>query len=89
IGGYLFQCVDFAVHTEDPADGRLRADAPPLVPQTPPLPGTLTYNGLECSRRMLAILDSGGISRGDFCRVMFSNTLRTKAQINDYRAAVA
>lgn len=54
-----------------------------------PINALKRYNGLECSRRMLAILDSGGISRGDFCRVMFSNTLRTKAQISDYRAAVA
>lgn len=46
------------------------------------------YNGLECSRRMLSILDGGGISHGDFCRVMFSNTMRTKAQVNDFRAAV-
>lgn len=46
------------------------------------------YNGLECSRRMLAILDGGGISHGEFCRVMFSNTMRTKAQVNDFRAAV-
>lgn len=46
------------------------------------------YNGVECSRRMLAILDAGGISRGDFCRVMFSNTMRTNQQINDFRAAV-
>lgn len=46
------------------------------------------YNGLECARRMLNILDAGGISHGDFCRVMFSNTMRTKAQVNDFRAAV-
>lgn len=46
------------------------------------------YNGLECSRRMLNILDAGGISHGDFCRVMFSNTMRTKAQLNDFRAAI-
>jgi len=46
------------------------------------------YNGLECSRRMLNILDTGGISHGDFCRVMFSNTMRTRAQVNDFRAAV-
>lgn len=46
------------------------------------------YNGLECSRRMLNILDAGGISHRDFCRVMFSNTMRTKAQVNDFRAAV-
>lgn len=46
------------------------------------------YNGVECSRRMLALLDAGGISKGDFCRVMFSNNLRTTRQIEDYRAAV-
>lgn len=46
------------------------------------------YNGLECSRRMLNVLDAGRISHGDFCRVMFSNTMRTKAQVNDFRAAV-
>ena len=46
------------------------------------------YNGLECSRRMLNILDAGGISHGDFCRIMFSNTMRTKAQVDDFRAAV-
>lgn len=54
-----------------------------------PINALKRYNGVECSRRMLALLDSGGISRGDFCRVMFSNTLRTRAEINDYRAAVA
>lgn len=54
-----------------------------------PINALKRYNGRECSRLMLAILDSGGISRGDFCRVMFSNTMRTEAQINDYRAAVA
>lgn len=47
------------------------------------------YNGLECSRRMLAIYDGGGISRGDFCRVMFSNKYRGSQSINDYRALVA
>lgn len=47
------------------------------------------YNGIECSRRMLAIYDSQGISRGDFCRVMFSNKYRGSQSINDYRALVA
>ena len=46
------------------------------------------YNGTECSRRMLGLLDAGHINRADFCRVMFSNKLKP-AQINDYRAAVA
>ena len=45
------------------------------------------YNGAECSRRMLALLDSGAIGRRDFCRIMFSNKLKP-AQINDFRAAV-
>lgn len=47
------------------------------------------YNGVECSRRMLAIYDAQGISRGDFCRVMFSNKFRGVRSINDYRALVA
>lgn len=45
------------------------------------------YNGTECSRRMLGLLDSGDIGTADFCRVMFSNKLRP-AQIDDFRAAV-
>lgn len=46
------------------------------------------YNGMECSRRMLALLDAGGISHGDFCRVMFSNHLRTRRQVTDFRVAI-
>lgn len=45
------------------------------------------YNGVECSRRMLARLDAGAISPADFCRVMFSNKLRPN-RIDDFRAAV-
>jgi len=45
------------------------------------------YNGVECSRRMLKLLDAGRITRTDFCRVMFSNKLRPP-QIKDFRAAV-
>lgn len=47
------------------------------------------YNGVECSRRMLAMYDGRGISRGDFCRVMFSNRFRSARSINDYRALVS
>ncbi|QWF20501.1 hypothetical protein KM427_16100 [Nocardioides sp. LMS-CY] len=47
------------------------------------------YNGVECSRRMLALYDAQGVSRGDFCRVMFSNKFRGAQSINDYRALVA
>ena len=46
------------------------------------------YNGVECSRRMLALYDANGITTGDFCRVMFSNTYRSPRAINDFRAAV-
>lgn len=47
------------------------------------------YNGMECSRRMLAIYDAQGISRGDFCRVMFSNKFRGTQSIDSYRTLVA
>ena len=47
------------------------------------------YNGVECSRRMLAVYDAQGISRGDFCRVMFGNKFRGSQAINDYRALVS
>jgi hypothetical protein len=46
------------------------------------------YNGTECSRRMLTLYDSGGLSKADFCRVMFSNTYRSERAINDFRAAL-
>ena len=45
------------------------------------------YNGTECSRRMLTLLDAGQINRADFCRIMFFNKLKS-SQIDDFRAAV-
>ncbi len=54
-----------------------------------PMNALRKYNGLECSRRMLALYDSKGISTKDFCRVMFSNTYRSEWAINNFRAAVA
>lgn len=45
------------------------------------------YNGAECSRRMLTLLDAGQINRADFCRIMFFNKLKS-SQIDDFRAAV-
>ncbi len=45
------------------------------------------YNGLECSRRMLRLLDSGHMNAAEFCRVMFANRLRP-AQIYEFRMAV-
>lgn len=58
-------------------------------PMRNPLPvnALRKYNGAECSRRMLALLDSGSIGRSDFCRVMFSNKLKS-SQIDDFRAVV-
>ena len=53
-----------------------------------PMNALRKYNGAECSRRMLALYDSGGISKADFCRVMFSNTYRSERAINDFRAAL-
>lgn len=45
------------------------------------------YNGVECSRRMLVLHDSGRINAADFCRVMFSNKLRPR-DIGEFRAAL-
>lgn len=54
-----------------------------------PMNALKKYNGPECSRRMLALYDTGSVSRADFCRVMFSNTYRSERAINDFRAAVS
>ncbi|MBX9718004.1 MAG: hypothetical protein K2X36_04080 [Microbacteriaceae bacterium] len=46
------------------------------------------YNGVECSRRMLAILDAGHIDGTRFRQIMFSNKPRSP-DINEFRQAVA
>lgn len=46
------------------------------------------YNGRECSRRMLSLLDAGLLNQSEFCRVMFSNKLKP-SQIDEFRSAVA
>ncbi|WP_058234001.1 hypothetical protein [Devriesea agamarum] len=45
------------------------------------------YNGRELTVRMLHVLDSGGISAGEFCRSICLNHLRP-SQIEDLRRAV-
>ncbi|QTE30885.1 hypothetical protein [Pengzhenrongella sicca] len=45
------------------------------------------YNGIECSRRMLGVLDSGHLNASEFRRIMFYNKIPA-AQINDFREAV-
>lgn len=45
------------------------------------------YNGVECSRRLLSILDGGHINQTEFRRIMFFNKLPS-SQINDFRAAL-
>lgn len=55
-------------------------------PKRNPLPvnALRNYNGMECSLRMLAILDSGGLSRADFRRIVLLN----KAEISAFRQAI-
>ncbi len=43
------------------------------------------YNGLECSRRMMRLLDAGQMSRGDFRRIMLFN----KAEVGDFRRVLS
>lgn len=59
------------------------------VPRRSPRPvnAQRKYNGLECSRRMLGLLDSGHMNASEFCRVMFANRLRP-SQISEFRMAV-
>jgi hypothetical protein len=49
--------------------------------------GLRNYNGVECSRRMLAMLDAGTLSRADFRRVVFLNKIST-SQLREFREAV-
>jgi hypothetical protein len=45
------------------------------------------YNGIECSRRMLAMLDAGQLGKTDFRRIMFFNKIAS-SQINEFREAL-
>ena len=45
------------------------------------------YNGREFSRRMLDVLDTGRISKGEFCRVVCLRHI-SPSQINDFREAL-
>ena len=45
------------------------------------------YNGVECSRRMLAMMDAGQISRADFRRIVCLNKI-SAAEIGDFRRSL-
>lgn len=68
------------------ADEYASRSKPPLR-NALPVTALRKYNGTECSRRMLTLLDAGQIKRADFCRIMFFNKLKP-SQIDDFRAAV-
>ncbi|MEI2811419.1 MAG: hypothetical protein V9F00_14825 [Nocardioides sp.] len=81
--------------TRDEAEKHLTdlKDAFDKIEKTPrnrmlPMNAFRKFNGHECSRRMLALYDSGTIRTGDFCRVMFSNAYRGDRAISDYRAGL-
>lgn len=52
-----------------------------------PVNGVRKYNGVEYSRRMLAQLDAGRISPGEFCRVVALKKLQPQ-QIGEFKAAM-
>lgn len=52
-----------------------------------PINALKKYNGIECSRRMLRILDAGQIGNAEFRRIMFFNKLPA-SQIRAFREAV-
>ena len=45
------------------------------------------YNGIECSRRMLGVLDSGHLNAAEFRRIMFYNKIPA-SHISEFREAV-
>lgn len=45
------------------------------------------YNGLECSRRMLAMLDAGQLNKSEFRRIALLNKIPS-SQISEFREAV-
>ncbi|HAM21199.1 MAG TPA: hypothetical protein DCQ04_02795 [Actinobacteria bacterium] len=61
---------------------------PKSVMRSPaPVKALVNYNGIECSRRMLAILDAKRVTPAEFRRVMFFNKLAW-SQLGDFREAV-
>jgi hypothetical protein len=64
-------------------DGRPK----PRLSSPRPVNALKKYNGVECSRRMLAMLDAGKLNRTDFRRIMFFNKI-SSSQINEFRDAV-
>jgi len=79
---------DAEVHLQALKDAFEKAEKPPRRSMLP-MNALKKYNGLECSRRMLALYDSASLNKTDFCRVMFSNTYRSTRAINDFRAALS
>lgn len=55
--------------------------------QPKPVNAVRKYNGREFSRRMLDVLDTGGISKREFCRVVCLRHIQP-SQINDFREAL-
>ncbi len=58
-----------------------------IMSSAKPVNALKKYNGVECSRRMLGILDSGHMNKTEFRRIVLCNKLPA-SQINDFRAAV-
>jgi len=52
-----------------------------------PVNALRNYSGIECSRRMLSMLDAGQLSRADLRRIVFLNKIPA-SQINRFREAV-
>lgn len=59
----------------------------PKPRQPKPVTAVRTYNGREFSRRMLDVLDTGRISKREFCRVVCLRHIKPH-QINDFRKAL-
>lgn len=77
------QFVEFMDDLQDEYSNRPKS----VMQSPPPIKALLKYNGSECSRRMLGLLDANHLNPTEFRRVMFFNKLAV-SQITDFRAAV-
>ena len=67
------------------AEYRLRPK--PRLSSPLPVNALRNHNGVECSRRLLAMLDTGKLSRAEFRRIVFFNKLPA-SKINEFGRAV-
>lgn len=71
----------------DALQAEYRQRPKPRLSSPLPVNALRNYNGVQCSRRLLAMLDAGKLSRAEFRRIVFFNKIPA-SKINEFRQAV-